>query len=209
MSDDNAPAEGNSAPRDESDPPAPELGKAAKVNRLLLYGLAGTLVLNLIAWILVFVLGGSSEPDEETLAALASKASVEALQKEVAALQLQIAPLQQQIKDQQRLIGLLSQQSQKPVQQPAAEGGGDSTAMAELQERNKENVRMLARTLIGQERNYQQSLVALKEGMRELAGMTAGSRSWLEFYEEALDKPMSDSQARVKALEKWSAQQSK
>lgn len=208
MSDDNAPAEGNSAPRDEGDPPAPELGKAAKVNRLLLYGLAGTLVLNLIAWILVFVLGGSSEPDEETLAALASKASVEALQKEVAALQLQIAPLQQQIKDQQRLIGLLSQQSQKPVQQPAAEGGGDSTAMAELQERNKENVRMLARTLIGQERNYQQSLVALKEGMRELAGMTAGSRSWLEFYEEALDKPMSDSQARVKALEKWSAQQS-
>ncbi|SIQ10403.1 hypothetical protein [Aquipseudomonas alcaligenes] len=209
MSDDNAPAEGSSAPRDEGDPQGPELGKAAKVNRLLLYGLAGTLVLNLIAWILVFVLGGSSEPDEETLAALASKASVEALQKEVAALQLQIAPLQQQIKDQQRLIGLLSQQSQKPAQQPAAEGGGDSKAMAELQERSKENVRMLARTLIGQERNYQQSLAALKEGMRELAGMTAGSRSWLEFYEEALDKPMSDSQARVKALEKWSAQQNK
>ncbi len=208
MSDDNAPAEGNSAPRDEGDPPAPELGKAAKVNRLLLYGLAGTLVLNLIAWILVFVLGGSSEPDEETLAALASKASVEALQKEVAALQLQIAPLQQQIKDQQRLIGMLSQQPQKPAQQPAAEGAGDSTAMAELQERNKENVRMLALTLIGQERNYQQSLEALKAGMRELAGMTAGSRSWLEFYEDSLAKPMADSQARVKALEKWSAQQS-
>ena len=44
--------------------------------------------------------------------------------------------------------------------------------------------------------------------MRELAGMTPGSRSWLDYYEESLAKPMADSQARVKALEKWSAQQS-
>lgn len=205
MSDDNAPG---SEPQDDGEQGLMQLGKAGKVNRLLLFGLAGMLLLNLIAWVLVFVLGGSSEPDEEALAALASKASVDALQKEVAALQLQIAPLQQQIKDQQRLIGMLSQQPQKPAQQPAAEGAGDGTAMAELQERNKETVRMLALTLIGQERNYQQSLEALKAGMRELAGMTAGSRSWLEFYEDSLAKPMADSQARVKALEKWSAQQS-
>ena len=188
MSDDNAPG---SEPQDDGEQGLMQLGKAGKVNRLLLFGLAGMLLLNLIAWVLVFVLGGSSEPDEEALAALASKASVDALQKEVAALQLQIAPLQQQIKDQQRLIGMLSQQPQKPAQQPAAEGAGDSTALAELQERN-----------------YQQSLEALKAGMRELAGMTAGSRSWLEFYEDSLAKPMADSQARVKALEKWSAQQS-
>lgn len=206
MSDDNAPVASSDDTQDDGDQGLMQLGKAGKVNRLLLFGLAGTLVLNLIAWILVAVLGGSSEPDEETLAGLASKASVDALQKEVAALQLQIAPLQQQIKDQQRLIGLLSQQSQTPTAPTATQNNGAGNG-AENRERERENVRMLARTLIGQERNYQQSLVALKEGMRELAGMTAGSRSWLEFYEEALAKPMADSQARIKALEKWSAQQ--
>lgn len=207
MSDDNASVADDSGTQDDGKPGLMQLGKAGKVNRLLLFGLAGMLLLNLIAWVLVFALGGSSEPDEETLAALASKASVDALQKEVAALQLQIAPLQQQIKDQQRLIGMLSLQSQKPAQQPAAATSGPADDGKSL-ERDRENVRMLARTLIGQERNYQQSLLALKEGMRELAGMTAGSRSWLEFYEDALNKPMADSQARVKALEKWSAQQS-
>ena len=85
MSDDNAPG---SEPQDDGEQGLMQLGKAGKVNRLLLFGLAGMLLLNLIAWVLVFVLGGSSEPDEEALAALASKASVDALQKEVAALQV-------------------------------------------------------------------------------------------------------------------------
>jgi hypothetical protein len=180
------------------------LEKAGKLNRLLIFGLAGALLLNLIAWILVAALGGSGEPDEETLAALASRASVEALQKEVGALQLQIGPLQQQLKDQQKLILMLSQQGQQPAAEP-----GDTPPAADTREQDQENVRMLARTLIGQENNYQQTLNALKEGMRELAGMTPGSRSWLDFYEESLAKPMADSQARVKALQKWSGEQSK
>ena len=63
---------------------------------------------------------------------------------------------------------------------------------------------MLARTLIGQERSYQSSIAALKLGMRDLAGMIAGSRSWLEDYEAELNKPLAESQARIKALQRWS-----
>jgi hypothetical protein len=176
-----------------------KLEKAGKLNRLLIFGLAGALLLTLLTWLLVALLSSSAEEAAEDQAQLASLASVEALQKELGALQLQIAPLQQQIKDQQKLILLQAQQ------QIAAPTEAEAPAAAEPREQDRENVRMVARTLIGQENNYQQTLTALKEGMRELAGMTPGSRSWLDFYEESLAKPMADSQARVKALQKWSA----
>lgn len=181
-----------------------KLEKAGKLNRLLIFGLAGALLLTLLAWLLVALLSSSAEEAAEDQAQLASLASVEALQKELGALQLQIAPLQQQIKDQQKLILLQAQQQIAPPTEAEA-----PAAASEAREQDRENVRMLARTLIGQENNYQHTLNALKEGMRELAGMTPGSRSWLEFYEESLAKPMADSQARVKALQKWSGEQSK
>jgi hypothetical protein len=177
-----------------------KLEKAGKLNRLLIFGLAGALLLTLLSWLLVALLSSSAEEEKEDQAQLASLASVEALQKELGALQLQIAPLQQQIKDQQKLILLQAQQQIAPPTE--AEAPANAT---EPREQDRENVRMLARTLIGQEHNYQHTLNALKEGMRELAGMTPGSRSWLDFYEESLAKPMADSQARVKALQKWSA----
>ncbi|MDG9926226.1 MULTISPECIES: hypothetical protein [unclassified Pseudomonas] len=181
-----------------------KLEKAGKLNRLLIFGLAGALLLTLLAWLLVALLSSSAEEAAEDQAQLATLASVEALQKELGALQLQIAPLQQQIKDQQKLILLQAQQ------QTAAPTEAEApVAVTDNREQDRENVRMVARTLIGQENNYQHTLNALKEGMRELAGMTPGSRSWLDFYEESLAKPMADSQARVKALQKWSGEQTK
>ncbi|MNG28117.1 hypothetical protein D3C84_1133340 [compost metagenome] len=39
--------------------------------------------------------------------------------------------------------------------------------------------------------------------MRDLAGMIAGSRSWLDDYNEALDKSLAESQARVEQLQQW------
>ncbi|NQD96745.1 hypothetical protein HP532_29220, partial [Pseudomonas sp. CrR25] len=57
--------------------------------------------------------------------------------------------------------------------------------------------------LIAQEQSFQRSLVALKHGMRDLAGMIAGSRSWLADYNEALDKSLSESQERSKHLQQW------
>lgn len=184
-----------------SDQRIEQLERAGRLNRLLIFGLAGALLFNLIAWVLVAVLGSSGGADADEQAAMASMASVEALQKEIGALQLQIAPLQQQIKDQQKLILLQAQQQVAPIPEAAPEQG------AEPRRQDRDNVRMVARTLIGQEHNYQHTLNALKNGMRELAGMTPGSRSWLDFYEESLAKPMADSQARVKALQQWSGEQ--
>ena len=181
-----------------------QLEKAGKLNRLLIFGLAGALLLNLIAWVLVAILGGQAEPAEQEQAALASLASVEALQKEVAALQLQVAPLQQQIKDQQHLILMQAQQQQQAASEPAA-----AQPDADSREQQRENIRMVARTLIGQENNYQHTLGALKQGMQELANMTPGSRSWLDFYTRSLNKPLADSQARVKALQSWEARQAR
>jgi hypothetical protein len=180
-----------------------KLEKAARLNRLLIFALGGALLLTLIAWLLVALLGSSkAEEKAEEQAQLASMASVEVLQKEVAALQLQAGTLQQLLKDQQKLMLAQAQQQMAPSSSTEA-----PPAAEEAREQDRENVRMLARTLIGQEHNYQHTLNALKEGMRELAGMTPGSRSWLDFYEESLAKPMADSQARVKALQKWSGEQ--
>jgi hypothetical protein len=180
-----------------------KLEKAARLNRLLIFALGGALLLTLIAWLLAALLGSSkAEEKAEEQAQLASMASVEVLQKEVAALQLQAGTLQQLLKDQQKLMLAQAQQQMAPSSSTEA-----PPAAEEAREQDRENVRMLARTLIGQENNYQHTLNALKEGMRELAGMTPGSRSWLAFYEESLAKPMADSQARVKALQKWSGEQ--
>lgn len=181
-----------------------QLERAGKLNRMLIFGLAGALMVNLIAWVLVAFLSGSDTPDVEDQAALASLASVEALQKEIGALQLLIAPLQQQIKDQQKLMLLQAQQKSIPPSEAQA-----PEVPAVPREQDRENVRMVARTLIGQEYNYQQTLNSLRDGMRELANMTPGSRSWLDFYTESLAKPMADSQARVKALQAWEEKQAK
>lgn len=172
------------------------LEKAGKLNRILIFALAGTLAATLIAWLLIALLGGAPEEDEPA----ASQASVQALQQELGALQLQIGTLQQQLQDQQKLIVMVQQQKQKPTSTPATPA---------TSENDKETVSIVAKTLIGQERNYQESLTALTSGMRDLARMIAGSRSWLAFYEESLAKPMADSQARVKALQAWEAKTAK
>ncbi len=168
-----------------------QLEKAGKLNRLLIYALAAALVLSLLAGLMMSLLRVAPEEHEPA----ASQASVQALQKELGALQLQTETLQQQLQNQQKLIVMIQQQ--KPVSAPPA-------PKVKANNSDKETVLMVTRTLIGQERNYQESLKALNIGMRDLAKMIAGSRSWLAFYQESLAKPMADSQARVKALQKWS-----
>ncbi len=61
----------------------------------------------------------------------------------------------------------------------------------------------MGRTLLGQEQSYQQSLAALKNGMRDLADMVPGSRSWLDDYNEEIDKAVNASMQRVKAIQQW------
>ncbi|MDP3816994.1 hypothetical protein, partial [Pseudomonas sp.] len=169
------------------------LEKAGKLNRLLIYALAGGLALVLLAGLLIALLGSGDAKKAEK--PHASEANTLALQKEVGALQLQLASLQKQLQDQQKLLLLQQKTALTPAPAPAA---------PQTSNKDKETQQMVARTLIGQERSYQSSIAALKLGMRDLAGMIAGSRSWLEDYEAELNKPLAESQARIKALQRWS-----
>lgn len=54
--------------------------------------------------------------------------------------------------------------------------------------------------LLNQEQSYQQHLVALKQGMRDLAKMLPGSRTWLEMYDEKMDAAIEQSQTRIQQL---------
>lgn len=169
------------------------LEKAGKLNRLLIYALGGMLCLVLLVGLSIALLAPGAE--KKTEEAHASEANSQALQKEVGALQLQVDSLQKQLKDQQKLLLLQQKTALSPA--PAA-------AAPQTSSKDKETQQLVARTLIGQERSYQSSIAALKLGMRDLAGMIAGSRSWLEDYEAELNKPLAESQARIKALQQWS-----
>lgn len=155
------------------------LESAHKLDRLLLMALGGVLLVILASWLTYAALLLSS--DDET----ATMATVSSLQEQVAGLDQQVADLKQQLASQQANV------AQHPESRVTV--GTDDPAVT----------RQVAKTLIGQERNFQQSLAALKQGMRDLAGMIPGSRSWLSFYHEALDAPLGESRARMKELEGW------
>lgn len=171
------------------------LEQSAKLSRRLIYALGGGLLLALLGLLLLGLFGGGEEAAEQG----ASHASVAALEKKLVSLDQQVATLKQQAQNQQKLFDLLKGGLPAPVVSPPPAAGAAPSAA------DRATVQQVAKTLIGQERNYQESLAALKLGMRDLAGMIAGSRSWLEDYQEALDKPLNESRARVKELQQWSA----
>lgn len=179
-----------------------QLEKTGKLNRLLIYGLSGGLVLALLAILLVGLLGGGGE--EEKVEKGPSLASVKALEERLASLEQQVAPLKQQVQNQQALFNLLKGGLPAPAAAPApTAAAAAATGSSEAEKSAQETKLMVARTLISQEQSYQKTITALKSGMRDLAGMIAGSRSWLEDYESDLNKPLAESQARAKALQQW------
>lgn len=58
------------------------------------------------------------------------------------------------------------------------------------------------KVLISQELSYQTHLTALKQGMRDLARMTPGSRTWLDIYNEKMDEALKQSKERQRQLER-------
>lgn len=54
--------------------------------------------------------------------------------------------------------------------------------------------------LMEQELSYQLHLTALKGGMRDMAHMVPGSRTWLEIYSEQMDTAIKQSKARMRKL---------
>lgn len=158
------------------------LEKGQKLDRIILFALTAVLAVVLASWLTSGLMSMLSEEE-----ASISASQVEAMQAKTSALEQQVVELQQQLSEQSALLTALQSRT---VVEPAQMASGD----------NAELTKQLTDTLIGQEQSFQQSLSALKAGMRDLAGMIAGSRSWLADYNEALDKQLAASQARVKQL---------
>ncbi len=158
------------------------LEKGQKLDRIILFALTAVLAVVLASWLTSGLMSILSEEE-----ASISASQVEAMQAKTSALEQQVVGLQQQLSEQSALLTALQNRT---VAEPTQMISGD----------NFELTKQLTETLIGQEQSFQQSLSALKAGMRDLAGMIAGSRSWLADYNEALDKQLAASQARVKQL---------
>lgn len=165
------------------------LEKANRLNRILIFALALLLfiVLSSLATAAVVKMLADEPPpfDPQAFAALQHRA--EELEKELTGLK----------QDQTRQDALLKLATAPlpPTSAAAAPAASPSQDIAALQ--------LMSRTLLGQEQSFQQSLQALKSGMRDLADMIPGSRSWLDDYNEELDKAVNASVQRTKALQQW------
>ncbi|SFO83469.1 hypothetical protein [Pseudomonas borbori] len=164
------------------------LEKGRRLDRILLFVLAAVLAMTLTSWLTIGLLrqpGGQEENGDAE--------RIQSLQKQATALQKQLAVLEQHVAQQGQQLSAL--QSSKPAT-PLSSGD------------NRPVQQQVAQTLIGQEQSFQHSLGALKNGMRDLAGMIAGSRSWLSDYQEALDRQVSASQTRAQHLQQWASDSS-
>ncbi|XXF07237.1 hypothetical protein J3Q00_14450 [Pseudomonas sp. D2-3] len=184
-----APAAFDLAPTSDEERLA-RLEKANRLNRILIFALALLLFIilsSLATSAVVKMLADEPPPfDPEAFAALQHHA--EELEKQVTALK----------EDQKRQDALLKLAATPPPPPPAA-----AVAPAAPPAQDIAALKLMGRTLLGQEQSYQQSLQALKNGMRDLADMIPGSRSWLDDYNQEIDKAVSASVQRTKAIQQW------
>ncbi|OLU13275.1 hypothetical protein BVH01_23310 [Pseudomonas sp. PA1(2017)] len=183
-----APAAFDLAPASDDERLA-KLEKANRLNRILIFALALLLFIilsSLATSAVVKMLADEPPPfDPEAFAALQHRA--EQLETELNTLK----------EDQKRQDALLKLAATPPPPAPA------SAAPAAPPSQDIAALKLMGRTLLGQEQSYQQSLAALKNGMRDLADMVPGSRSWLDDYNEEIDKAVNASMQRVKAIQQW------
>lgn len=103
-------------------------------------------------------------------------------------LQQEVSSLKQENKTQAKALDKLQQRVHTLEHSP---GGSQAT-------------QMMRDTLIGQDQSFARFIKIMKSGMHDLANMVPGSRTWLEVYEDALDKVLHKSSARVKQLkQQW------
>ncbi|TWE05742.1 hypothetical protein FB481_106115 [Pseudomonas sp. AG1028] len=167
-----------------------KLEKANRLNRILIFALAMLLFIilsSLATSAVVKMLADEPPPfDPEAFAALQHRA--EQLETELNMLK----------EDQKRQDALLKLAATPPPPAPAAAAPAAAAPSQDIAA-----LKLMGRTLLGQEQSYQQSLAALKSGMRDLADMVPGSRSWLDDYNQEIDKAVNASQQRVKAIQQW------
>lgn len=75
----------------------------------------------------------------------------------------------------------------------------EATSRLQIVERTGQ-VDKMAEILRQQERDYRELMVNLKAGMHDLSRMVPGSRTWLEEYNERIDRGLASSREREKRL---------
>ena len=161
------------------------LEKSSTLSRLILYGVAGVVVLMLVVLLAVQVSGLLADDPSKAAAEQISQ-----LEKQVHGLKGEISELQGQVQKQGAQLALQQSGNLTGILKPAAtEDPG--------------TVGQLAKTLQGQENDFQQVILTLQVGMRDLAYMLPGSRTWLDYYTETLNKSLATSKARTLELQQW------
>ncbi|ENB5894190.1 MULTISPECIES: hypothetical protein [Pseudomonas] len=161
------------------------LEKSSTLSRLILYGVAGVVVLMLVVLLAVQVSGLLADDPNKAAAEQISQ-----LEKQVHGLKGEISELQGQVQKQGAQLALQQSGNLTGILKPAAtEDPG--------------TVGQLAKTLQGQENDFQQVILTLQVGMRDLAYMLPGSRTWLDYYTETLNKSLATSKARTLELQQW------
>lgn len=156
----------------EQSPDPEQDSKTPGRKKLLLLG-GGLILLIALSITLTTVIFSSVQPD--------SAASDQAAEPALAAREAALTALQEQVARQAEAIARLESEL-KTLQHNSA-------------------ARRLQEVLISQEESFQLFLVALKEGMGDIANMVRGSRTWLEHYEGRLDEVLGQSRQRAESLD--------
>ena len=161
------------------------LEKSAKLNRWLLFGVAGAVLLLLLGLLTVQVVGLFADDPSKVAVEQISQ-----LQKQVSGLKTEVSELQTHVQKQDAQLAL-------------QQAGNLSGILKPAQTEDPGTVSQLAKTLQGQENDFQQVILTLQVGMRDLAYMLPGSRTWLDYYTETLNKSLATSKARSLELQQW------
>lgn len=163
-----------------------QLEKSSKLNRLIIYGLAGAVLVIVLVTVIVQAVTLMSSPAVDQ-----AVEQMDGLKKQLHSMQGEVADLKAQLHLQEAQLAQVAQQQKgnlagilKPAQSPGT-------------------VDQLAKTLLGQESDFQQVVLTLQVGMRDLAYMLPGSRTWLEYYTEALNKSVATSKVRSTEIQQW------
>lgn len=158
------------------------LTRAGQRNRLVIFVLAGVLgsLMLLSAGLNLYGVLGAGDDSR-----------VVALERQVARLEKQLAVQQVALSNQEELLA--SQQSRQ------------LTGLFERAE-HPDSIAQVSKVLQAQETDYQAVLQGLKVGMADLANMLPGSRSWLNLYNEPIDRALLNSRQRSEEIQAWAEQ---
>jgi hypothetical protein len=155
------------------------LTQAGRRNRMFIMALAGVLgTLMLVSVGFNFY----------NLFASVDESRIEALEQQVKSLQEQVVGQQQSLSHHEELL--------------ASQQANQLTGLFERAE-NPDSIAEVSQVLQAQEADYQTVLLGLRAGMADLANMLPGSRSWLNLYNESIDRSLLNSRQRREQIQAW------